>query len=332
MYKFADKKQIGSCINRWLDDVNIGRAIGACGVLCVAAIIGGWQVGLSERTPAQTVTTPSNIKFTIPWGFEQAPRLPVTILSALGMGEALAYVPPVGASGGIAIIGESDGEGPTLMSREARAHMHLNTPPQLDELGQQYAAVRVSGTLTTETGTSRAIVYSVPMSIDTVNVVCIQAVRADAQTASATQACERLSTTLHIPEPKHGHAIELARLTSYQRALDAIVERYDHEHATLRLELFEARTADGEKQTAARLASECIVTAKALANLPPDPIAKPARLALQARLKDEANAYRALASAAARDNRRTYNEARKQAQAKDDAVQAHMQTIWTSVS
>jgi hypothetical protein len=300
--------------------------------VCAATIIGGYQVGQAERTPAQTATTPSNIGFTIPRGFAQAPRLPVAILSALGMSEALAYAPPAGTSDGIAIVGESEGDGPTLMSKEGRVHMHATTPPRLEELGQRFVAVRTSGTLSTKAGTRRAIVYSVPMSVGTVNVVCIQAITHDARTASATQACERLSTTLQIPEREHGHAIELDRLTSYQHALEGIVQHYDREHAALRLELSEVHTASGERRVATKLASGCVLTGRALAALPPDPIAKPAQTALQARLADDARAFHALAAAAAEDNTRAYDQARRRAQHDDAAVQTHLRTIWASVS
>jgi len=312
------------------------RAIAVGGVLVTGFVAGLVTPGGSHEPPTESV---GNASFSLVDDLSPAAAGDTqAIASPLEFSEDRGYALRGVAEDGVVIVGIYKGEGPALLP--AGVCLLRQGESQVFHAGA-YLAVRTTGALpTVETRSSRcphkgtsgsdtenAIVYSVPVLSapghwTNVGIICPSSSTGDTKTL---EACEQLITTLHAQY--YGYPLSAEKRSDYASRLRQALAGYYDGVPFWRHKLEQARYAEAEIQAALKLASLNRSAERAIAKVPPDPIAAPAQRALERALAQVARGYASLVGAAGRNNPAAWQAGRRSVGLADALVARALQEL-----
>jgi O-antigen/teichoic acid export membrane protein len=245
-----------------------------------------------SSAPSDKTATAGSIEVSVPSGWRQQPP-PGT--PQLRLTDELALTPATGG-GGRLVVGRTVTADADLLPQSLLASLPVAPKPQTVTLGKvnfyRYLNLSPRGENRSES------VYVVPTTIGTVVGVCLsgKAPRGFAST------CERAIGSLRLVS---GTILRLGPSTTYAAALDTVITRLNAVRVSAGSELRTARDARGQAKAANALAAAHATAASELMSLSAGSAAV-SNSAVATALRLTAAAYRALASAASRDDAHGY--------------------------
>jgi serine/threonine-protein kinase len=215
----------------------------------------------------------------------------------------IALAPPGAAEGTRVLAGRLPSEGPALLPKDLVAALPGEPPaPTPVRLGK-VDALRYTG-LAPRGSDRRADVYVVPTSSGVVTLACVAS---GTPSAAFAADCERIVESLAISD---GDVYALGPDREFAKRLNGAMRTLNARRATLRKRIRSEQRASGQADAATGLARAFTTAAGTVAAGRVSPAVAPDRAAIVDSMRRTATRYRALASAAARDDRRAYNRAR----------------------
>jgi hypothetical protein len=218
---------------------------------------------------------------------------------SLGLTRELAAASPAPASGEL-VIGEMAQDDPSPLPQTLLATLGSTVTPQIVKIGRlvfyRYRGSPRPG------GSAGESIYAMPTTNGTVIGVC----RPQGTSSAFTSSCVRALATLQLTS---GRALPLTLSTTYARELNAAISQLNVVRASAGTHLATATTGPAQAAAATQLAQAHAEAASALVRLSAG-VATAANAALAHALLLTANAYRALAQAAAHHDNRAYSTAR----------------------
>lgn len=270
----------------------------------IAEGFGGGQPlpALDQRAVSGVV----QVSFPSDWRRRTAPVIPT-----LGLTDELALA-PAASVGPRLVLGRSATAGPTLLPPALLAALPQAPRPQVVTLGNasfyRYLNLSPRGVRTSES------VYALPTTAGTIIAACI----ADKPSSGFTARCERLLATVRLSSAK---VLALSPSPSYGQALQAALSRLDSVRSSAGTRMSGAPAASVQAAAATELADAYHQAAAALSSLSPGP-ATAANSAVVDALQRSGDAYRALAHATARSQKRAYALARSSVLSDASALQS----------
>lgn len=258
-------------------------------------IAGGF--GSDQPLPAldqRAVSGEVQVSFPSDWRRRTAPVIPT-----LSLTDELALAPAASA-GPRLVLGRSATAGPTLLPPALLASLPQAPRPQVVTLGNasfyRYLHLSPRGVRTSES------IYALPTTAGTIIAACI----ADKPDSGFIARCERLLATVRLSSAK---VLALSPSPSYGQALEAALSRLGAIRSGAGTRLSGALVASVQAAAATELADAYHQAAAALSSLSPGP-ATAANSAVVDALQRSGDAYRTLADATARFQKRAYASAR----------------------
>lgn len=283
----------------------------------VAAVLGfaiAERFGGGQPLPAldqRAVSGVVQVSFPSDWRRRTAPVIPT-----LGLTDELALAPAASA-GPRLVLGRSATAGPTLLPPALLAALPQAPRPQVVTLGNasfyRYLNLSPRGVRTSES------VYALPTTAGTIIAACI----ADKPGSGFTARCERLLATVRLSSAK---VLALSPSPSYGQALQAALSRLDSVRSSAGTRMSGAPAASVQAAAATELADAYHQAAAALSSLSPGP-ATAANSAVADALQRSGDAYRALAHATARSQKRAYASARSSVLSDASALQSALVSL-----
>ncbi len=278
----------------------------------IAAGFGGGQPlpALDQRAVSGVV----QVSFPSDWRRRTAPVIPT-----LSLTDELALAPAASAAsaGPRLVLGRSATAGPTLLPPALLAALPQAPRPQVVTLGNasfyRYLNLSPRGVRTRES------VYALPTTAGTIIAACI----ADKPGSGFTARCERLLATVRLSSAK---VLALSPSPSYGQALEAALSRLDSVRSSAGTRLSGASAASVQAAAATELADAYHQAAAVLSSLSPGP-ATAANSAVADALQRSGDAYRALAHATVRSQRRAYASARSSVLSDASALQSALVSL-----
>jgi hypothetical protein len=257
--------------------------------LILAALPGGTSSGsATKRASAGAV----RISYPADWR-----REPASVASPLGLTGELAVASPAPARG-LLIIGKTAAGNTSPLPSTVQSALSSSAAPQIVKVDQ----VAFYRYLANGAGAGGESIYALPTTTGTVIGVC----RPDAASSRFMRSCEAVLGTLRLGS---GKALPVGLSTTYARTLNTAIAELNVVRASAGAQLAAATTAQAQAAAANRLAQAHVQAASALGHLGAG-AASTANAALVQALLTTANAYGALARAAARNHVRGYAAAR----------------------
>jgi hypothetical protein len=211
---------------------------------------------------------------------------------------------PAGAPAGTHVVaGRLPSDGPTLLPEDLLASLPAKPPAATPVRLGKVDAYRYSG-LAPRGSDRRADVYVVPTSSGVVTLACVAPAGAP---PSFPAACEEIVGSLAISD---GGVYPLGPDRAFAKRLNGAMRTLNARRATLRRRLRSEDRAAGQSRDATGLARAFSTAAATVAASRTGPAVAPDRASIVKAMRGTAKQYRALARAAARDDRRAYNQAR----------------------
>ena len=264
----------------------------------IAALLGftiarATGTGHSSPAPARHVSAGS-LSITLPSGWRrQTPQAD----PQLGLGDELALAPA--SSGGMLLIGRTVTANSDLLPQGLLSSLAVAPTPQIVSLGRisfyRYLNLSPRGQSTAET------VYAAPTTLGTVLGVCVTR----HAPAGFARSCELVLASLRLGS---GTVLALGPSSSYATGLNAVLSKLNAVRSSAGSQLGSARDAAAQANAANALAAAHAAAAAELARLDAG-TATAANSAVASALRMTADAYRALAVAAATGNAHGYSAA-----------------------
>jgi DNA polymerase III delta prime subunit len=281
--------------------VRRGLRLTALGGVVAAAIVGLILAGTAPSSPARNASGKTvhvgSMRVSVPSNWRQEPA-PAT--SSLGLTGELAVASPAPARG-LLIVGKTAASNPSVLPPSLLATLRAAAAPQIVKVDRvvfyRYVGSAPSGRATSES------VYAMPTTSGTIIGVCRTEGTASAAFMSS---CERVLSTLKLTA---GSALPLALNTHYAHTLNSVINQLNTVRSTAGAQLAAATTAHAQAAAATTLARAHAQAGSALVHVGAG-VASGANAALAHALLTAANAYSALANAAAHNDAHAYSAAR----------------------
>lgn len=296
------------------------RALAPVTAAAALATVMGLILAVSSYEPRQPADQPirslqvsaGNLRISYPstWQIERA-RSGVAGARELSLTAPIALVPRAGVEpqpGSRLVAGMATVTGSSLLSPQVQRRLDGGVKPETVRLGAHEALRYNDVPLPGEGGHST--LYAVPTSAGVATIVCVSPSLIDTLAGQ----CEAIATTLAM---SGADSLPLGPNVAYGRLVNRIVAQTDVARRRGRAQLRLAERAPGQAQRAADLATTFRRSAARLAAAGPQAGTADVHLALVAALHEVRTAYEALASAAARSDRRGYDAARRLVSARE---------------
>jgi DNA polymerase III delta prime subunit len=272
-------------------------AVAAGGAVACVVVIGLILTVLAGGTSSGSATKHVSagalrISYPADWRREHA-----SVGSPLGLTGELAVASPAPARG-LLIIGMTAAGNTSPLPSTVQSALSSSAGPQIVKVGQ----VAFYRYLANGAGARGESIYALPTTTGTVVGVC----RPSAASSRFMRSCEAVLGTLRLAS---GKALPVGLNATYARTLNAAIAQLNAVRASAGPQLAAATTTQAQAAAAHRLAQAHVQAASALGHLGAG-AASTANAALAQALLTTANAYGALARAAARNDVRGYAAAR----------------------
>ena len=284
--------QLGASVREWPAAIPIRAALLVAGALTLAAVL-GFVLARSARggSPGPVLARPVadrllGASFPSGWALEPSQRI-----ARMGLTDGLG----AGSDGRLIAVGKATSTDPSLLPASVLSSLHATPVPQLVTLdGTTF--YRYSPSALGDAGGSRWI-YTVPTSSGTVLAIC----RGTSSDNAFGSLCQRVAQSIRL---RFG-SISPGLVPAYASALSAVINRLNAARTTWDAQLTAARTAVLQANAAGQLAAAHAQAAASLSGLAAGP-ARSSNEVLVSSLRADADAYNALADAAAHRRKRAY--------------------------
>lgn len=291
--------------------VRRGLRLTALGGVVAAAVVGLILAGTTPSSPARNasgktvqlgstrVSVPSN------WRQERAPATP-----SLGLTGELAVASSAPARG-LLIIGKTAAGNQSVLPPSLLATLPAAAAPQIVKV-DRVVFYRYRGSAPSGRATSQSV-YAMPTTSGTIVGVCRTEGTASAAFMSS---CERVLSTVKLTA---GSALPLALSTHYAQTLNSVINQLNTVRSTAGAQLAAATTAHAQAAAATTLARAHAQAGSALVHVGAG-VASGANASVAHALLTTANAYTALANAAAHNDAHAYRAARTELRSTGQAL------------
>jgi len=275
-----------------------GPLILLVGVVAVGAVV-GWLVAPNKKqasAPRTVTSSASNtaLELRFPQGWRRTGTAPQ--VSGLRLADPVVLAGP--QRGAAVVAGTTDASGPTLLPSKLLSRLPANPRAVSVGLGP-VAAYRYAG-LAARSPSQRLTVYAVPTSAGVVTLACVGAV-------AGAPACESIASTLRLQSAR---PFPLGPSKDYAKALGSAIEPLNTARSNGRAALTAAARKPADyAQAAGSLSAAYASAAGALRKQVVSPADGHANAKIVAALTGASHAYRDVASAARKRDRRAYRTA-----------------------